>query len=133
MSDAEPGLPAPLAGIPRERWPRHVAVIMDGNGRWAQARGLPRAAGHREGVATVRRIEPALVDEAEDAQDGVAALGDDEVQPAVRLEVLPAKQRLVAGEHVARSPVLLDESADRRDVVGAGDPVRGRTGSRHVV
>ena len=56
MSDAEPGLPAPLAGIPRERWPRHVAVIMDGNGRWAQARGLPRAAGHREGVATVRRI-----------------------------------------------------------------------------
>ena len=56
MSDAEPGLPAPLAGIPRERWPRHVAVIMDGNGRWAQARGMPRAAGHREGVATVRRI-----------------------------------------------------------------------------
>ena len=34
----------------------HVAVIMDGNGRWAQARGLPRAAGHREGVETVRRI-----------------------------------------------------------------------------
>lgn len=56
MSDAPSGLPAPLAGIPRERWPRHVAVIMDGNGRWAQARGLPRAAGHREGVATVRRI-----------------------------------------------------------------------------
>ena len=56
MSDAHSGLPAPLAGIPRERWPRHVAVIMDGNGRWAQARGLPRAAGHREGVATVRRI-----------------------------------------------------------------------------
>jgi undecaprenyl diphosphate synthase len=56
MSDAEPGLPAPIAGIPRERWPRHVAVIMDGNGRWAQARGMPRAAGHRDGVATVRRI-----------------------------------------------------------------------------
>ena len=47
---------APVPEIPRERWPRHVAVIMDGNGRWAQARGLPRAAGHREGVATVRRI-----------------------------------------------------------------------------
>lgn len=45
-----------LPSIPRARWPRHVAVIMDGNGRWAQARGLPRAAGHREGVATVRRI-----------------------------------------------------------------------------
>ena len=39
----------------------HVAIIMDGNGRWAEARGLPRAAGHREGVAAVRRtIEAAL-------------------------------------------------------------------------
>ena len=55
-SDAPSVLSGPLAGIPRARWPRHVAVIMDGNGRWAQARGLPRAAGHREGVATVRRI-----------------------------------------------------------------------------
>lgn len=34
--------------------PRHVAVIMDGNGRWAQSRGLPRAMGHRKGVEAVR-------------------------------------------------------------------------------
>ncbi len=34
--------------------PRHVAVIMDGNGRWAQARGLPRSRGHRKGVEAVR-------------------------------------------------------------------------------
>jgi undecaprenyl diphosphate synthase len=34
----------------------HVAVIMDGNGRWAQARGLPRSAGHRAGAAAVRRV-----------------------------------------------------------------------------
>jgi len=34
----------------------HVAIIMDGNGRWAERRGLPRAAGHRAGVGTVRRI-----------------------------------------------------------------------------
>jgi undecaprenyl diphosphate synthase len=47
---------SPLCAVARERWPRHVAIIMDGNGRWAQARGLPRAAGHREGVDTVRRI-----------------------------------------------------------------------------
>ena len=41
--------------------PRHVAVIMDGNGRWAAARGLPRVAGHREGVKAVRRcIEAAI-------------------------------------------------------------------------
>jgi undecaprenyl diphosphate synthase len=36
--------------------PRHVAIIMDGNGRWAGERGLPRAAGHRRGVGAVRRV-----------------------------------------------------------------------------
>lgn len=36
--------------------PRHVAIIMDGNGRWAQARGRPRHAGHRAGVASVRAV-----------------------------------------------------------------------------
>lgn len=35
--------------------PRHIAIIMDGNGRWAKLRGLPRSAGHYEGVASVRR------------------------------------------------------------------------------
>ena len=35
--------------------PRHVAIIMDGNGRWAKARGLPRSAGHKRGAETVRR------------------------------------------------------------------------------
>ena len=39
--------------------PEHVAIIMDGNGRWAQARGLDRSEGHVEGVATVRRITEA--------------------------------------------------------------------------
>jgi len=37
-------------------FPEHVAIIMDGNGRWAEARGLPRIAGHREGVHSVREI-----------------------------------------------------------------------------
>jgi undecaprenyl diphosphate synthase len=36
--------------------PRHVAIIMDGNGRWAQRQGLPRIEGHRRGVASVRRV-----------------------------------------------------------------------------
>lgn len=44
-----------LLDVPKERMPRHIAVIMDGNGRWAQARGLPRIEGHRRGVASVRR------------------------------------------------------------------------------
>ena len=36
--------------------PRHIAIIMDGNGRWAQARGLPRHAGHRAGIAPVKMV-----------------------------------------------------------------------------
>lgn len=43
-------------GIPPQRLPRHIAIIMDGNGRWAQARGLPRLAGHRTGADVVRTI-----------------------------------------------------------------------------
>ena len=43
-------------GVADERFPRSVAIIMDGNGRWAQARGLPRSHGHREGAKRVRRI-----------------------------------------------------------------------------
>lgn len=42
------------AGLDPARLPRHVAVIMDGNGRWAQQRGLPRVEGHRRGVQAVR-------------------------------------------------------------------------------
>ncbi len=45
-----------LAGITRDRLPRHIAVIMDGNGRWAQRRGFPRIEGHRRGVGSVRSI-----------------------------------------------------------------------------
>jgi len=43
-------------GIPPERMPRHVAVIMDGNGRWARRRGLPRVQGHEAGAVVVREI-----------------------------------------------------------------------------
>lgn len=42
--------------IDRERVPGHIAIIMDGNGRWAQQRGLPRTDGHQAGAAVVRRI-----------------------------------------------------------------------------
>lgn len=45
-----------------ERLPRHVAIIMDGNGRWATRRGMPRVAGHRAGVNTLREIVKASVE-----------------------------------------------------------------------
>ena len=42
--------------------PRHIAIIMDGNGRWAKARGLPRIAGHRSGAEAVRRTVAAAAE-----------------------------------------------------------------------
>ncbi len=42
--------------LKRGKLPQHIAIIMDGNGRWAKKRGLPRIAGHRAGVKTVKRI-----------------------------------------------------------------------------
>ena len=53
---------SPEPSSPRSDGPRHVAVIMDGNGRWAAARGLPRAAGHREGVEALKRTIRAAPD-----------------------------------------------------------------------
>ena len=43
-------------GLRADRLPQHVAIIMDGNGRWARARGLPRIEGHRRGVQSVREV-----------------------------------------------------------------------------
>jgi undecaprenyl diphosphate synthase len=51
----------PCVGL-EPRAPRHVGIIMDGNGRWAQARGLPRFEGHRRGVEAVRRAVRAAID-----------------------------------------------------------------------
>lgn len=45
--------------IDKERIPTHIAIIMDGNGRWAKARGLERVDGHKEGVVSVRKITEA--------------------------------------------------------------------------
>ena len=39
-----------------ERIPEHIGIIMDGNGRWAKAKGYPRTLGHKAGVETIRRV-----------------------------------------------------------------------------
>ncbi len=54
----------PLAATPEkfEKVPLHIAVIMDGNGRWAESRGLPRMAGHQAGTENLRRVIRACVE-----------------------------------------------------------------------
>ena len=57
LSDTANHLPHdPLGDVPNARFPRHIAVIMDGNGRWAVQRGLERVRGHQQGARTVRDV-----------------------------------------------------------------------------
>ena len=59
MSDSKSKTPETTSdesSVVLDRLPRHIAIIMDGNGRWAQRLGLPRIEGHRQGAETVRRI-----------------------------------------------------------------------------
>jgi len=57
-----PSSPAPASGDTPQP-PRHVAIIMDGNGRWAKARGLPRPEGHRKGAEAVKRTVEAAANQ----------------------------------------------------------------------
>ena len=56
MKKKEPGITELRAAIDRENLPKHVAIIMDGNGRWAVRRGMPRIVGHKRGGETVRSV-----------------------------------------------------------------------------
>jgi len=55
-------LPAPRAELDLARLPRHVAIIMDGNRRWAKSRGLPAVEGHRRGMLALREVTRACSD-----------------------------------------------------------------------
>jgi undecaprenyl diphosphate synthase len=55
-------MPENPSALPVERLPQHVAIIMDGNGRWAISRGLPRLAGHKAGTENLRRVIRASVE-----------------------------------------------------------------------
>jgi len=57
MADLSTPAPLPKSGVPH-----HVAIVMDGNGRWAQKRFLPRVAGHKQGVGALRRTVLACID-----------------------------------------------------------------------
>jgi len=61
-TQSDPRLLATEQTLDPTRIPPHIAIIMDGNGRWAAARGLPRAAGHRAGLEAVRRTIDACRD-----------------------------------------------------------------------
>jgi undecaprenyl diphosphate synthase len=93
-------------GLTADRLPGHVAIIMDGNGRWARARGLPRIEGHRRGVTSVRSV----VEEA--ARCGLTQLtlyclsSENWKRPALELELL---MKLLRRFVVAERKLLMEQ------------------------
>jgi len=95
----------------------HVAIIMDGNGRWATRRGLPRGAGHRAGAEAVRRIVTAAPDLGVTALTLYAFSADNWKRPAAEIFIL---MRLFA-RYLHREVAPLAEQGVRLSVVGRRD------------
>lgn len=95
----------------------HAAIIMDGNGRWAQARGLPRTFGHREGAKTVRRVVEASPDLGIDTLTLYAFSSDNWVRPRPEISAL---MRLFHRHLRAETAELVDMGV-RLSLVGRRD------------
>ena len=124
---------------PSDRIPRHVAIIMDGNGRWAQARGLPRLAGHQAGTENLKRVLQAASDSGIQVLTVYAfstenwARPEDEVKGLMSLLVQYVRRELdslhrnnVQIRHCGR----MDEVAPDivREIVRAVERTKGNTG-----
>ncbi len=112
----------------RDRLPRHVAIVMDGNGRWAQQHGLPRTMGHREGAKAVRRVVEACAERGIEVLTLFAFSSENWRRPRPeveilmnlfvrtlrseirRLDVANVRMRFI-GDHRAFSPTLQDYMA----------------------
>ena len=82
--------------------PRHVAIIMDGNGRWAKSRGLPRTAGHRQGKENLRRILEACVDFGVEILTIYAFSTENWERPPAEVSVLMSILNLVLDQEVEK-------------------------------
>jgi undecaprenyl diphosphate synthase len=105
----------------------HVAIIMDGNGRWATRRGLPRSAGHRAGVAAVRRVVESAPDLGVTTLTLFAFSSDNWKRPAEEVQALMWLLRAYLRAEARR----LIESSARLSVIGRRDRLPARL--RHEI
>src|SRR5437868_13691337 len=102
-------------GVPEARSiPRHVAIIMDGNGRWAKQRLLPRVAGHRKGVEAVRTTVRACIERGVDFLTLFAVSSENWRRPADEVSILMQLFLRALEQEV----VKLDENGIRFKVIG---------------
>jgi len=95
----------------------HVAIIMDGNGRWAERRDLPRSAGHREGIEAVRRVVEAAPDLGIGALTLFAFSADNWRRPPLEVEIL----MLLLRQYLRRDVRRLADRGVRLKVIGRRD------------
>lgn len=100
--------------IDLNRLPRHIAVIMDGNGRWARARSLPRVEGHRAGIASVREI----VETAARLELGVITLYAFSVENWKRPRYEVATLMMLLKEYLRKELATLQENNIRFSPIG---------------
>jgi undecaprenyl diphosphate synthase len=105
---ADAGLRAP---------PRHVAIIMDGNGRWAKSRGLPRALGHKEGVEALRRTVDCAWDLGVTHLSVYAFSTENWVRPPAEIEALFDLLKMFVKRDLAR----LHKEGVRIRIIGSRD------------
>jgi len=131
MSVTAPGETKLLAEVRAQPRPAHVAIIMDGNGRWATGRGLPRIAGHREGVKAARAIVRAADAIGLRYLTLYAFSTENWSRPEDEVTML---MRLLEESIYRELPELMDNNVRFR-VIGrtAGVPLPVRRGLEHVV
>ncbi|HEY3228841.1 MAG TPA: isoprenyl transferase [Roseiflexaceae bacterium] len=101
------------------RAPRHIAIIMDGNGRWARQRGLPRLAGHRAGTENIRRIVTEAVEQHIPYLTLYAFSSENWSRPAHEVDGLMR----ILGEYIDRETGRLDEQGVRIRHLGRLDGI----------
>ncbi|MBW2277053.1 MAG: di-trans,poly-cis-decaprenylcistransferase [Deltaproteobacteria bacterium] len=102
--------------------PRHVAIIMDGNGRWARSRGLPRMLGHREGAKSVRRIVTACRERGIEVLSLFAFSSQNWSRPSPEVEALMA----LLAEYVDRERKTIMDNEIRLTAIGDIDQLPKR-------
>src|SRR5262249_45464098 len=135
-SEVMKALPASAGGKP----PVHVAIIMDGNGRWAKARGLPRVAGHKRGAEAVRRTVTGAAELGIEYLTLYGFSSENWKRPAAEIDDLMALLRLYLVKEIdelnrqgVRLRVIGQRSRLQRDIVELIEDAEGRTaGNRRL-
>lgn len=109
--------PAQARAAAPEAGPRHVGVIMDGNGRWAQRRGLPRTAGHKAGVEALRAVVKACPDLGIEVITAYAFSTENWTRPKDEVDFL----MLLLVEYCRREVAALNENGVRINAIGRLD------------